>query len=186
MLVFLDFEASSLSKHSYPIEIAWVFEDGRSYSSLIRPISTWTDWSEAAESIHGISLAQLKEEGRPVGDVAHEALSALAGHALYASAPSWDGKWLSALLRAAGHPRHALRLAKSNAAFFDVAFDILGQYCNASEVEQLVQSVIMTIAPDHPAHRALPDARFELERLNQVRSAASALLRSRMAERPGR
>lgn len=24
---------------------------------------------------------------------------------LYVSAPSWNGKWLSALLRAAGHPR---------------------------------------------------------------------------------
>ncbi|MEK1875915.1 MAG: transcriptional regulator, partial [Rhizobium altiplani] len=37
MIVFLDFEASSLSKHSYPVEIAWVFEDGRSRSFLIKP-----------------------------------------------------------------------------------------------------------------------------------------------------
>ncbi|RTL19639.1 MAG: transcriptional regulator, partial [Sphingomonadaceae bacterium] len=26
MFVFLDFEASSLAKKSYPIEVAWVFE----------------------------------------------------------------------------------------------------------------------------------------------------------------
>ena len=37
MNVFLDFEASSLSDHSYPIEIAWVFEDGRSQSHMIAP-----------------------------------------------------------------------------------------------------------------------------------------------------
>ncbi len=163
-----------------------MFEDERSYSSLIKPIPTWTDWSEAAENIHRISRAELEEDGRPVSDVAQEALSALAGHTLYASAPSWDGKWLSTLLRAAGHPRHALRLAKSDAAFFDAAVEILGQYCNASEVEQLVQSVIMTIAPDRPAHRALPDALIELERLKQVRKGANSLLQSRMVVRPGR
>ncbi|MFT3810039.1 MAG: hypothetical protein QM698_08990 [Micropepsaceae bacterium] len=28
MLAFLDFEASSLSDNSYPIEVAWIFEDG--------------------------------------------------------------------------------------------------------------------------------------------------------------
>ena len=37
MLVFLDFEASSLAKRGYPIEVAWVFEDGRAESHLIRP-----------------------------------------------------------------------------------------------------------------------------------------------------
>jgi hypothetical protein len=37
MPVFLDFEASSLSKHSYLVEVAWVFEDGRSRSFLVRP-----------------------------------------------------------------------------------------------------------------------------------------------------
>lgn len=34
MLVFLDFEASSLGKRSYPIEVAWVVEDGRSEAHL--------------------------------------------------------------------------------------------------------------------------------------------------------
>ena len=63
MNVFLDFEASSLSKHSYPIEIAWVFEDGRSRSLLIGPEPNWTDWSETAEGIHGISRDKLADEG---------------------------------------------------------------------------------------------------------------------------
>ena len=62
MIVFLDFEASSLSKHSYPVEIAWVFEDGRSRSFLIKPKSGWTDWSADAEKIHGISRDRLQEK----------------------------------------------------------------------------------------------------------------------------
>jgi hypothetical protein len=37
MRTFLDFEASSLSDESYPVEVAWVFEDGHAESHLIRP-----------------------------------------------------------------------------------------------------------------------------------------------------
>jgi len=37
MIVFVDFEASSLSKQSFPIEVGWIFEDERSFSFLIRP-----------------------------------------------------------------------------------------------------------------------------------------------------
>jgi hypothetical protein len=35
--VFLDFEASSLRKNGFPIEIGWVFENGAAESHLIRP-----------------------------------------------------------------------------------------------------------------------------------------------------
>ena len=51
MIVFLDFEASSLSDDSYPIEVGWVFEDGRTEAHLIRPAPAWTDWDPAAEAI---------------------------------------------------------------------------------------------------------------------------------------
>ena len=63
MRVFLDFEASSLGKNGYPIEVAWVFEDGDSESFLISPIGRWTGWDAAAEAIHGISREQLAAEG---------------------------------------------------------------------------------------------------------------------------
>lgn len=75
MFVFLDFEASSLSKQSYPIEVAWVFEDGRHRSHLIRPTPEWTDWSHEAEQIHGISRSLLLTEGHSVHDVANEVVS---------------------------------------------------------------------------------------------------------------
>ena len=65
MLVFLDFEASSLSKRSYPIEVGWVFEDGKAEAYLIRPAPDWTDWDEEAEAIHHIAPERLWAEGAP-------------------------------------------------------------------------------------------------------------------------
>ena len=47
MRVFLDFEASSLSKDSYPIEVGWAGEDGSTEAHLIRPAPDWTDWDAA-------------------------------------------------------------------------------------------------------------------------------------------
>src|SRR3546814_15896239 len=108
MYVFLDFEASSLSKASYPIEVAWVFEDGRSESHLIRPAEQWSDWRADAEEIHHISQSRLQAEGTPYEQVALRMVSELSGHELFTSAPSWDGKRLSLLLRTSGLPRHAL------------------------------------------------------------------------------
>ncbi|MBW9118228.1 transcriptional regulator [Rhizobium cauense] len=178
MIVFLDFEASSLSKHSYPIEIAWVFEDGRSRSFLIRPKPGWTDWSEDAEKIHGISRARLEQEGSNVELVAKEIVSELSGSELYATSPSWDGKWLSALLRGGGMPRHTLRLRKSDDVFVEAALAILEGWMGEIDVVGLVADVIAQSEPDTPAHRALPDALLELDRLRLVREAAKKIAAS--------
>ena len=129
MVVFLDFEASSLAKLSYPIEVAWVFEDGASETHLIQPAPQWTDWDAEAEAIHRISRETLQNEGDPHDAVARRMVDQLSGHSLFASAPSWDGKWLSALLRAAKLPRHALRLRDSDEALAEAARDILAPSC---------------------------------------------------------
>ena len=67
MLAFLDFEASSLGKKSVPIEVAWVWEDGRGESHLIRPADGWDDWNERAEAIHHVSRATLRFSHRNSG-----------------------------------------------------------------------------------------------------------------------
>lgn len=172
MPVFIDFEASSLSKHSYPVEIAWVFEDGRSRSFLIKPAREWTDWSAEAEAIHGISRAMLDKDGVGVSMIVDEMVATLADMDLCASAPSWDGKWLSALLRAAGHPRHELRLRKSDEAFLDVAKTVLGSSVSDKDLADLVNDVITRTEPVDPAHRALPDALLELARWKMVHAEA--------------
>lgn len=163
MRVFLDFEASSLSKTSYPIEVGWVFEDGQAEGYLIKPAAGWTDWDERAAAIHGISLEQLTHEGRPHDEVCRLLVAALTGHALYARSPSWDGKWLSVLLRSAGYPRHLLRLADCNAAFVEAATDRLGKDATETMIARLVANARETVEAWPPGHRAVEDARREWE-----------------------
>lgn len=81
MLVFLDFEASSLAKRSFPIEVGWVFEDGTSAEHLIRPAPDWTDWDDKAAAIHGISRDDLAV-ATPHGEVARVMVEQLAAHDL--------------------------------------------------------------------------------------------------------
>ncbi|EPE95116.1 3'-5' exonuclease [Rhizobium grahamii] len=174
MIVFLDFEASSLGKDSFPIEVAWVFQDGRSRSFLIRPAPDWTDWSPDAEAIHGISRDQLDRNGTAAEVVARHMMKELAGNDLYASAPSWDGKWLSVLLRAGDLPRHALRVSRSKEAFLAAARDLMGPATDEVELINLVEDVIMTSRSGKPAsHRALPDAMLDLACWHLVRKEAA-------------
>lgn len=179
MKVFLDFEASSLGRKSVPIEVAWVFEDGRSADYLIRPAPGWDDWDRSAEAIHQIDRAALIRCGWAHDIVAATMIDQLTGHDLFASAPSWDGKWLSALLRAAGYPRHSLRLRDTDDAIRETAAAILGGFGppeqRASALDTLVQS--MAVLPPHTAraHRALPDAKEEHQRWLAARDAARHL-----------
>jgi len=176
MLVFLDFEASSLARHSYPIEVAWVFEDGASEAHLIRPAPGWDDWDARAEAIHRIPRETLAE-GVAHDFVAQRMFEQLAGHDLTASAPSWDGKWLSTLLRAAGLPRHALRLRDSDDAQRETARAILRETVPAdrleAEVERIIIQTMTARSGQITAHRALADALEEHARWRAVRDAAA-------------
>ena len=103
-LIVLDFEASSLSDDSYPIEVGVALvlnSDGpiRVWSSLIQPCREWTsrhDWDPAAERVHHIP-ASLLATGQTPSEVA-KALNAIigpVGHA-YCDGGHYDGFWLKA------------------------------------------------------------------------------------------
>lgn len=173
MRIFLDFEASSLGRDGYPIEIGWAAEDGSSEACLIRPAPEWTDWDPAAERVHGLTRERLCLEGAPHDEVARRALDVLAGHRLFVSAPSWDGKWMSVLLRAAGLPRHALRLLDSDEAHREAVREALGDLVHEDDFDALAAGMIETarlgVQVDPPQHRALADARTELEVWRAVR-----------------
>jgi hypothetical protein len=175
MRAFIDFEASSLNDEGYPIEVGWVFEDGRSEAHLIKPAAQWVDWDEEAEALHHISRAMLRN-GMPHEAVARRLLDVLAEHTVYASAPSWDGKWLSALLRAAGLPRHALRLKDSDEAHFEAAAEALRPVVDPARLESLAADIIeqarTTIGQSPPHHRALDDARQEWQIWLEVKRLA--------------
>lgn len=126
MLVFLDFEASSLGKRGGPIEVACVFEDGRR-----------------------------------------------------------DGKWLSALLRAANLPRHALRLHKSDEAQREIASSMLEHTVDADRLPQTVGNLVGVTTlqqANKPPHRALPDAQGERALWLAVKDAAQAMAQGRSGQ----
>lgn len=170
MLVFLDFEASSLSDTSFPVEVGWVWEDGREEAHLIRPAPRWTDWDMQAQAIHGIPRAELEAKGEDHAVVARRMVDVLSGHDLCASAPSWDGKWLSALLRAAGIPRHTLRLRDSDDVIAEAARAILEPHCPPEQLERTLGSILTLddLKEAAPAHRALEDARAEWQKWQRV------------------
>lgn len=178
MRVFLDFEASSLGRNGFPVEVGWVREDGRGESHLIRPAPGWSEWDARAEAIHGIPRATLVAEGTPHDAVARHMVATLAGHDLLASAPSWDGKWLSLLLRSAGLPRHALRLRDTEAAQHESAAAILGAKLPPPEFESRVRAIMAEVRAAGEArpvrHRALADAEEELLRWRETIRLAEA------------
>jgi hypothetical protein len=161
MRVFLDFEASSLAKNSYPIEVGWVFEDGREESHLIRPSAAWTDWSAGAEAIHNIGREMLERDGEGHKVVATRMIEALTGHVIYVSAPSWDGKWMSALLRASHLDRRALRVRDRDEALLEAALEALRPAGRGDLAEAVIQAARRAFAGRPAAHRALEDAHRE-------------------------
>ena len=161
MRVFLDFEASSLGDDSYPIEVGWVFEDGEEENMLIRPAPGWTDWDEEAESLHGISRQRLAADGIAHAEVCDRVVALFDNHEVYASAPSWDGHWLSMLLRAADRPRHLVRLADTEEAFEEAARQRLGPDAGDEAVAEAIAAARAVADTEPVAHRAVADARRE-------------------------
>ena len=109
MILFLDFEASSLLLGSFPIEIAWVDETGQGESYLIRPHEEWLDeaaenpgWSAASAAVHGIDLETLMTAGVAAERVARRAAEVLCRSNVVACSdnPGFDGGWLETLLDA--------------------------------------------------------------------------------------
>lgn len=163
MRVFLDFEASSLSKDSYPVEVGWVLEDGTGEAHLIRPAPDWTDWDDTAEAMHGLSRSRLQREGVPHEVVCARLIELFEGNVVHASAPSWDGHWLSMLLRAADQPRHLLRMTDTEDAFVAAAKARLGPQADAESVAEAIAAARAVVEVRPVAHRALADARREWE-----------------------
>lgn len=63
--IFIDFEASSLSEQSWPIEVGLARLEGKRVvieSKLIRPRPDWSefDWNEKSAAVHGIPRSDLE------------------------------------------------------------------------------------------------------------------------------
>lgn len=182
MLAFLDFEASSLGKGGFPIEVGWVFEDGQGEGHLIRPAPGWTEWDREAEAVHGISRDMLLRDGKSHVEVAARMVQLLGDYDLVASAPSWDGKWLSKLLRSSGYTRRTLTLRDSDDALRELAEGILRPVIAEADLVETVDALIRKVDPPSshsaPAHRALADAEAERQLWLRVRTTAQACAES--------
>ena len=129
-----------------------------------------------AEAIHGIPRETLETEGIPHDQVAARMVETLSGLQLFASAPSWDGKWLSLLLRSAGFPRHTLRLRDTEEAQYESAWAILAPVAGPEVAERIARELMVRVRGEGEArpvrHRALADAEEELRRWRDIRRLA--------------
>lgn len=150
-IAFLDFEASSLSPTSYPIEIGWAVAGAEAAEShLILPHPDWIDWDPAAQGVHGISRSQLFEHGLAGPAVLALMTRSLAGLVVYSDAPAEDGHWLDRLCMACGSPL-PFQLQDAGTLFAHLA-ETAGRDLSA------VQSAV---AGQYPRpHRAGADAAF--------------------------
>jgi hypothetical protein len=97
----LDIEASGFGRHSYPIEVGFVRDDGLAWCTLIRPLPEWTHWDAGAEQVHRIERETLLRHGRPPLAVTKALNEALAGRTVYCDAWAHDYAWLALLYDAA-------------------------------------------------------------------------------------
>ena len=178
MRAFLHFEASSLGRHGFPIEVAWVFENGAEETHLIRPAAGWTDRNPAPRTWHASSRDGLGIDGAPVETVAHRLVEQLSDHDVFESAPPWDGKWLGLLLRSAGLPRRAFRLIDNYVGLEELTRAILAPSLPSSIIPRATRRILADASARFAgrplAHRALPDARLECERWLAVSKLAHA------------
>ncbi len=104
-LATIDFEASCLPDYgrSFPVEVGVTcVATGETTSWLIRPTDTWLTWGwdPGAEAMHGISLDEARQRGRPADEVLREMSAATRGLRVVSDS-GLDAVWLGVLAEAA-------------------------------------------------------------------------------------
>ena len=97
--VCLDFEASSLGIHSYPISVGFYGYHHSGYM-LIKPQEDWLDWDERAELIHCLRRSDLISDGVDALDVIHQLNASLRGCIVVTDCFKLDQRWLRKLYSA--------------------------------------------------------------------------------------
>lgn len=157
LLTFLDIEASGIHQDSYPIEIGWCDTEGNSDEFLISPEAQWRHWSHDAERLHGISRAQLSNQGLDICTACLRLNDHLGCEFVYSDAGEADGQWLNKLFEAAG---------------VEPFFTLIDLYdLQAILNAQSFFTLHKIIRANPPPHRALKDARRLAMALNCIRRA---------------
>lgn len=152
-LVVLDLEASALGPGSFPIEAGVAVIEGASkpiqmWSSLIKPTNDWEAqglWSRESQAVHGITIEELRGEGRSVESTCDTLNDLLrSATAVVTDAPMYDQAWLDRLFDAAGKEQQ----------FIIYDFERLAGCLDVEAYRQFVHLLERSSAP----HRAGPDA----------------------------
>lgn len=99
--IILDIEASGFGLGSYPIEVGFIMDDGRSWCSLVKPEPGWQHWDPNAAALHGIDRHQLQKHGRSALDIAQTLNDWLHHQVVYTDAWAHDYTWLNKIFEAA-------------------------------------------------------------------------------------
>lgn len=158
-LVCIDFEATSLSPVSFPIELGWAVAElakprlVASGAIMIRPLGE--DWEPSAEALHGLSRARLMREGTGPAEALETfeaAVGRLSDIRLVADS-ELDDMWLRRLVEAA---IPATRQSQRPAWRVEDFHLVLGRLTrDVGRSRRLLQD--LHARPQ--AHRAEPDAR---------------------------
>lgn len=150
-LAVLDFEASSLDRSSFPIEVGVaIAQDGsgqiEQWSTLIRPEPAWdvsTAWDPDAERVHGIARRDLVRGLPPAGTLRQ--LNALLGDigVIWCGDGKYDPFWMGRLC---------------SAASTEAAFQLHGIGAASIFGKPTRQRLNAILANTAPPHRAGPDA----------------------------
>lgn len=145
----IDFEASGLSKQSYPIEVG-LTNGSDEYQALIKPMAHWQYWSDEAEAVHRITRTQLGSAGLDPAHVAHTLNHKLSEQTVYCDSVHWDSFWCNVLFSDNGiHQRFEVLDIQELLKGSD---DHLGAFLAArSQLEN---------ADEYTVHRALDDAKI--------------------------
>ncbi|MDM8523123.1 hypothetical protein QUF80_07105 [Desulfococcaceae bacterium HSG8] len=170
---FIDFEASSLSWHSYPIEVAWNMENGNIESCLISPkhVPEWTDWDPEAQKLHGITRSEILAQGESPSRVCEKIEQALSGKRVYSDNPDFDSMWMMRLFDAVGKSYPNINMLHLDSLLIDTLCpDTSGRIEGFVEILKL-KSLTRACMPIQ--HRAGWDVRYLTELWESVKGAHS-------------
>lgn len=115
-MIIIDFEASSLRKNSYPIEVAWGESPRNITSYLLNPdyMDGWTDWNPKSVEYHGLTLDELRKHGVDPRQAAAIMVRDLSGKPVYSDEVRYDTRWKNRLLADSGLDPSLVRIKDLN------------------------------------------------------------------------
>jgi hypothetical protein len=164
--VYIDFEASGLHQHSFPIEVAWAGPVIEEKAFFLKPHPTWLrdQWDDNAELLHGISLNSIDESGIAPDHIAKQLQLDCRGKVLLTDGVEFDQNWLAMLFEAGG--------LQCLYRIMDVQV-WMGQQVRSLGIDPKTVLLRMQDFDQRvePIHRALDDVRLGLERINHCLGA---------------